>query len=461
MELWQDCPLHAKFHGKRPTALGLAPGMSVPKPAASPASSPSKTSELNLTAATPAITEDFSKHTPSLLVKPGRVDGTPFESWLQERFDSMEARLSRRCDELESRLGVLTGAMFGDGSSLQQQISALKAGLESAERSWESSLTADRALAYSRIEELRVKLEVDVNASKVAVASLVDGLKVCGQSQECLESDVARLWRLVEVEHSGGVGKEKAMDSLMPRVQRIISKLEKTCTGLSGELQETLEEEMQEPSSGAAIFMDKPDASEEVKFALSTPLSPRLVRPDGSIATLAARQAGHAPGQSGSIEQGSRRQGSTRSAGAQSPPAPFRGGSPGADALTETSSARLPVHGSPPMRLRSVMSQQSVGMPAVPVSPKGGAQSPVPPHQAVAGLTNVSSKGLLTAGQFAQPGPPVLSGRHSSLPMSPRSDGAQLAGRAAGDRAPVSISKGYPVTVRPSVMIQAERMALI
>mmetsp|Transcript_50159 Transcript_50159/g.155013 ORF Transcript_50159/g.155013 Transcript_50159/m.155013 type:complete len:496 (+) Transcript_50159:94-1581(+) len=151
--------------------------------------------------------------TSTLFAKEGSSDASPTDLWIMEHLDSQVAMLARRCDDLESRVGVLTKALYGDGCGFQHQIDGLQAKLRAAETG----------------------LKSDVLAAGATMASLAEGLRVCGQAHESLQSKITEIWRALALDHCG-LAKQDSTANLAPQMHRLIEKVDKTYSELTSQM---------------------------------------------------------------------------------------------------------------------------------------------------------------------------------------------------------------------------------
>lgn len=203
----------------------------------------------------------------------GHSDSTSLESWLLSRLDSIEVMLNRRCDSLESRMGVLTGAIYGESGGFQQQLEALKMALEAVPAKWEAMLEPLRA---------------DIKFDRVRMADLTEGLKLCGKGHAGLQSSMDEMRRLLLHDHALQVNQERSAD-MTAYLQRLIDRVERTCSDISGQIGE---EQLSPPK------VERPSRSPSIQNRLTLsveqhPLpSELLIQPGNASSALRAPGAG-------------------------------------------------------------------------------------------------------------------------------------------------------------------------
>lgn len=181
--------------------------------------------------------------TSRLLEKLGRADAASLESSLLDRLDSMEVAFKMRCDALESRMYVLSTAVYGEGCGFQPQIDALKTKLEATVGS----------------------LQGEVSGAKACLSSLAEGVKICGKGHESLQSGINELWRLLAIDQRGQLASSDAPVDLAPHLQRLIDRVERTCNDLSGHFSEN--------ASISRAASDRPSTADRAQRSPSGALS--------------------------------------------------------------------------------------------------------------------------------------------------------------------------------------------
>lgn len=210
-----------------------------------------------------------------------RAEAASLDAWLTARLDSIEMMLNRRCDGLESRLGVLTGAIYGDGSGFQRQIEALDFKLEAAQTKWEVLLGSLRS---------------EVSADRATLSALADALSACEKGRESLQRGLDEMRQLLFRDSPEAPGNQGQPGGLAPRLQRLMDKVERTCTDLSGKISE----EVSAPQEVRAL--PRP-VERHVERHMSPALSQRSVstsQPLGQTSLLCASSTAPS-GQHGSV----------------------------------------------------------------------------------------------------------------------------------------------------------------